>query len=70
MNAPYTGEDISYRDHNILPSGRSSPPVGNQDLQQALLEGEDEWYDISGGMNNRDIKSELSEIETSRTALT
>jgi len=69
VNASYGIEDRNYKDANILPVGRTSPPLGNPDLQQALLEGEESWErsrDENG--QTRDVKSELSEIEASKSA--
>jgi len=68
VNAPQEAqEDLDYKSRNILPPGRSgSPPTGNPDLQQALLEGED-WEGDKGEDSNergRDLKKDISEIET------
>mmetsp|Transcript_39614 Transcript_39614/g.69576 ORF Transcript_39614/g.69576 Transcript_39614/m.69576 type:complete len:705 (+) Transcript_39614:110-2224(+) len=70
VNAPYgSSED------DILPGGRRlSPPTGNQGLQQALLEGEEDWEENTGEDNtngrSRDMKGELSEIEASPASFT
>jgi len=61
--------DINYKSQNMLP-GRLSPPMGNPDLQQALLEddiedvGEENWKENTTNGQNGDLKGELSEIET------
>mmetsp|Transcript_21457 Transcript_21457/g.46621 ORF Transcript_21457/g.46621 Transcript_21457/m.46621 type:complete len:705 (+) Transcript_21457:166-2280(+) len=69
VNASYQNHDASYNNQNILPSSRrsTSPPSGNQDLQQALLEEEDHWDESHRGENTDYLKNDLSEIEASKT---
>jgi len=64
--------DCDYKDRNILiGGGRSSPPRGNPDLQEALLE-EDCEHRINRGTEtserSRGLKEELSEIEQTSVA--
>ncbi|KAL7530361.1 hypothetical protein ACHAXR_003447 [Thalassiosira sp. AJA248-18] len=70
VNASHESEHRDYKNQNILPGGRLSPPSGNPDLQQALLEGED-WEEIGESKNGqvKDLNGELSEIEASKRSL-
>lgn len=68
-NEPHE-ENESYKNRNILPSERCTSPL-RSDLQQTLL-GEEDWEEgehETGLLNNVYLKDELSEIETSRRAV-
>jgi hypothetical protein len=70
-NEPYEENGGSYKNRNMLPSGRStSLPPARSDLQQTLLGGEDreedDGEDETRRLNDVYLKDELSEIETSK----